>query len=429
MPLLALAAVALVALLALLARMARRNFFSPNRRAVRLLDADPERARALLLQEAVEVDARREQPNVALQNLAVAHLRLGDLEAARLTLERCLAQPRLTGVARQVVMSSCALTRALLGDLDAAERCLAEGYPGDRAARWVLDARRGAMPTPPAAGSVPSAWARSLFEVVDAFARREVGYRGTWTRLSLGPGLRRAVTAAHRPRTSIHTCRAFRPNSTGKGPGTGFAARVRMSDRGRMGTLATFAAVVALGASALACARELHTTFPEGPVNVVPVADGSTVTVSEPNWFSVPFPAAPSVGERVLSTAYGPMRLKRLKATAANLYVEVDYCRFGVVIDDVDGLLRDVHDSLVHSGGTRVVADDRLVRGGWDGISTRMLVAPRSELNASDFAFDFRVLLLVRADRIVMLEAGTQQGDEASTARALVVADSLRLSD
>jgi hypothetical protein len=187
--------VGLIAFVLLLAWFVGRAFFGDTR-AIRLLDTDPERARALLQRQAEKAAARGEQPNIALQNLAVAHLRLGDLGAARATLERCLSQPRLTGVARQVVMSSFALTHALLGNLDAAERSLPEGHPADRAARWVLDARQGHRPTPPPAGSVRSTWARSLFDVVDAFARREPGYRGARTSLPLSPGLRRAVTSA-----------------------------------------------------------------------------------------------------------------------------------------------------------------------------------------------------------------------------------------
>jgi hypothetical protein len=174
----------------------RLSHFSPNSRAVRLLEKDPERARAMLQRAAAAAAVRGDKPNVPLMNLAVAHLRLGDLAAARATLEKCIAQPGLTGLSRKIVMSSFALTYALLGELDAADRCRAEGYTADGAALWVLEARRGRRPVPPAPGSIPSAWCRSLFDVVDAFARRESGYRGEGTRLQVAPGLHRALTSA-----------------------------------------------------------------------------------------------------------------------------------------------------------------------------------------------------------------------------------------
>ena len=178
------------------------------------------------------------------------------------------------------------------------------------------------------------------------------------------------------------------------------------------------------------CVPTISTTYPVGQVEVTSADVSGHVVVTEPDWFTTSLPAQPRVGARVMSFPGidGSMQMKQLLATTPREYAEIDYCESAYPVRDVDAMLHDVRESVVHSDGVQVVGDDRVERGTWKGVALHLFIAPHSELNSSIYAMDFRELVLVRDRRIVLVLAAVQQGDARGAADVLRVVDGFRVT-
>jgi tetratricopeptide (TPR) repeat protein len=130
-------------------------------------------------------------------NLALALIYSGDLDRAHATLLPFVDRdvPALT---RQTLMSTWALLLALLGELEAARAADEETLHGEfSVAAWVIAARERRWPfTRPA--TIKGAWARHLYDVLEAFVADQGNATARSTVLSPSVSRGRSPSAGQR---------------------------------------------------------------------------------------------------------------------------------------------------------------------------------------------------------------------------------------
>lgn len=127
-----------------------------------------------------------------VNNLALSLVYCGDLDRAREVLQPVIDRSDIPQAKREPLMSTWALLLALLGDLEGARAAeAAAGNEEFSVAAWVIAARERRWPFSRPA-ELKGAWARHLYEVLEAFVAGD-GYRDRALARPLPIGLARAL--------------------------------------------------------------------------------------------------------------------------------------------------------------------------------------------------------------------------------------------